>query len=229
MAHEFMAQLRRDAAQLVEAADRSPAHALFDGSASRELYVAFLQETWHYVRYTSSTLQFAGERLKSLGQHGWLADVLIEKSREERGHDLWALSDLAALGVREVDIKGTSPSAAVAAYNAWTRFVASSPFPAAYLGVAYTLENLAVERAGKAADALRVAARIPNIAEAVSYLVGHGEADVGHVAELEEVFERFTKPTERDAILGSAAATRLMYTGMLDNLNEVAAKPLSAS
>jgi hypothetical protein len=115
MAHDFMAQLRRDAAQLVEAADRSPARALFDGSASRELYVAFLQETWHYVRYTSSTLQFAGERLKSLGQHGWLADVLIEKSREERGHDLWALYDLAVLGVREVDIEGTSPSAAVAA------------------------------------------------------------------------------------------------------------------
>lgn len=229
MAQDFMAQLRRDAAQLVEAADRSPAGALFDGSASRDLYVAFLQETWHYVRYTSSTLQFAGERLKSLGRHGWLADVLIEKSQEEWGHDLWALSDLAALGVGEVDIKGTSPSAAVAAYNAWTRFVASSSLPVAYLGVAYTLENLAVARAGKAADALREAARIPNIGQAVSYLVGHGEADVGHVAELEDVFERFTQPEERDAILSSATATRLMYTGMVDNLNEVAAQRLSTA
>jgi pyrroloquinoline quinone (PQQ) biosynthesis protein C len=221
---DFMTQLRNDAALLVEAVDRSPASSLFDGSATRNLYIAFLQETWHYVRYTSTMLKFAGERLKSLGQHGWLADVLIEKSQEERGHDHWALSDLAALGVKDTDIKSTSPSKAVAAYNAWTGFVASSSFPVAYLGVAYALENLAVERAEKAADALREKARIPNINEAVSYLVGHGEADVGHVAELEEVFERFAEPAERDVILNSAAATRLMYMGMANNLPEIAAQ-----
>jgi pyrroloquinoline quinone (PQQ) biosynthesis protein C len=154
--------------------------------------------------------------------------VLIEKSQEEGGHDIWALSDLAALGVQEVDVRSTSPSKAIAAYNAWTKFVASS-FPVAYLGVAYTLENLAVARAGQAADALRKAARIPNIAEGVSYPVGHGEADVGHVAELEAVFERFAEPAEQDVILHSAAATRLMYTGMVNNLTQVATQRLRAA
>jgi pyrroloquinoline quinone (PQQ) biosynthesis protein C len=218
----FISQLRSDAARLVETTDRSPMGTLFDGTATKELYVAFLQETWHYVRFTSSTLLFAGERLNKLGQHGWLADVLVEKAKEETGHDLWALADLEALGVVERSVKATSASLPVTAYNAWTRFVASSPFPIAYLGVAYTLENLAVQRAGKAAHALRKAARIPNIANAVSYLVGHGEADVGHVAELEEVLERVNSPAEYDAVLTSAAATRLMYEGMVANLNDVA-------
>ncbi|MBX9592216.1 MAG: iron-containing redox enzyme family protein [Hyphomonadaceae bacterium] len=219
---QFIAQLRSEAARLVEATDRSPMGTLYDGTATRDLYVAFLQETWHYVRFTSGTLLFAGERLNKLGQHGWLADVLIEKAGEEKGHDLWALADLEALGLVAKQVQATSASPAVAAYNAWTRFAASSPFPIAYLGVAYTLENLAVQRAGKAADALRQAARIPNIAHAVTYLVGHGEADVGHVAELEEVLERVKSPAEHDAVLTSAAATRLMYAGMVANLDEVA-------
>jgi hypothetical protein len=72
MTQDFMAELQRDAAQLVEAVDRSPASALFNGSATRDIYIAFLQETWHYVRYTSSTLQFAGERLKVwVNTAGW--------------------------------------------------------------------------------------------------------------------------------------------------------------
>jgi hypothetical protein len=48
--------------------------------------------------------------LRKLGQHDWLADVLIEKSKEENGHDLWALSDLAALGVAEQVVRATNPS-----------------------------------------------------------------------------------------------------------------------
>jgi pyrroloquinoline quinone (PQQ) biosynthesis protein C len=110
----------------------------------------------------------------------------------------------------------------VAAYNAWTKYAASSPFPIAYLGVAYVLENLAVERAAAAANALRKSGRIANIAAAVSFLVGHGVADVGHVAELEDVLERVTNPVEQDAAVGSAVATRLMYTGLAENLNDVA-------
>ena len=175
---ELIPRLRDEAARLVEATtDRRLGTLRRHGD--KELYVAFLQETWHYVRFTSGTLLLAGERLNRLGQHSWLADVLIEKAKEEKGHDLWALADLAALGVGERQVQATSASLPVAAYNAWTGFVASSPFPIAYLGVAYTLENLAVQRAGKAAHALREAARISNIANAVDYLVGHGEADVG--------------------------------------------------
>lgn len=225
---EFILRLRGEAALLVDAADRSPISALFDGTATKELYIAFLQETWHYVRFTSGTLLLAGERLSKLGQHGWLAEVLIEKAEEEQGHDLWALADLAALGTTERQVKETSPSPPVAAYNAWTSFVATSPFPIAYLGVAYALENLAVQRASKAADALRKTGRIPNIANAVSYLVGHGEADIGHVAELETVLEGVKSQAEHDAVLASAAATRLMYTGMAANLDGVAQRRQAA-
>lgn len=219
---EFIPRLRAEAAKLVAAADHSPMSALFDGTATKDLYTAFLQETWHYVRFTSSSLLLAGERLNQLGQHGWLADVLIEKAKEEKGHDLWALADLAALGVGERQVQATGASLPVTAYNAWTRFVASSPFAIAYLGVAYTLENLAVQRAGRAADALRRTARIPNIGDAVSYLVGHGEADIGHVAELETVLEQAKSPAEQEAVLTSAAATRLIYAAMAANLEDVA-------
>ena len=222
MVEDLVHQLRNEAKKLVQATDRSPMQALWEGHADKDLYTAFLQETWHYVRYTCSTLRCAGERMHKLGQHAGLADVLIEKSKEEHGHDFWALSDLAALGVSEQAIRATSPSPSVAAYIAWTHYMASSPFPVAYLGVAYVLENLAVERAGVAADNLRKAGRIANIDAAVSFLAGHGVSDVGHVAELENVLQSVANPVERDAILGSAVAARLAYAGMAENLNDVA-------
>jgi pyrroloquinoline quinone (PQQ) biosynthesis protein C len=222
MVEDLFHQLRDEAKKLVHAVDQSPMQAIFGGHADRELYAAFLQETWHYVRHSSATLRLSGERMHKLGQHGPLADLLIEKSKEEGGHDLWALSDLAALGVPEQAVRATSPSPAVAAYNAWTMYTASSRFPVAFLGVAYVLENLAVERAAVGADAMRKTGSIANIAAAVKFLAGHGEADVGHVAELENVLRHVTDPADLDAILGSAVAARLMYAGMAANLGDVA-------
>lgn len=72
---DFITQLRHEADELLKA-DVSPVGALFDGTASKDLYIAFLQETYHHTKPTSANLAFAGNRLAKARQGGWLADLM---------------------------------------------------------------------------------------------------------------------------------------------------------
>ena len=81
----------------------------------------------------------------------------------------------------------------------------------AFLGAAYTLEFMSMHRAKMAADNLRARRAIPNIEEAVSFLEGHGDADVGHIELLSEILRRIEDPRDQDAIALSAAVMRALY------------------
>lgn len=225
---EFITQLRSEAKLLLKAVDASPVGALFDGTASKDFYIAFLQETFLHTRPTSANLAFASERLKKSGQAGWLADLLAEKSKEEKGHERLALADLLTLGLRERDVETAQESAPVAAYNAYCRFIAASPFPVAYLGPAYVLETLAVERGPRAAKGMNQTGNVVNIAKASVYL-GYGDEDAGHVNRLDDVLDRITNPVDQNAVLVSAAATRLMYAAMCQNIPELARQRRAAA
>lgn len=225
---DFITQLRFEADELLKAVDASPVKTLFDGTASKDFYIAFLQETFLHTRPTSINLANASERLKKSGQGGWLADLLAEKSREEKGHERLALADLVALGVPEREVETAQESAPVAAYNAYCRFIAASPFPVAYLGPAYVLETLAVERGPRAAQGMNRSAKVVNIAKASVYL-GYGEEDAGHVHRLDDKLDRITNPVEQNAVLVSAAATRLMYTAMCENIPALASQRRAAA
>ena len=65
------------------------------------------------------------------------------------------------------------------------------------------------------------AAKVPDIAKASVYL-GYGGEDEGHVARLDDKLDRIKSAADQNAILVSAAATRLMYTAMCENITEVA-------
>jgi len=225
---EFITQLRTEADELLKAVDKSPVGALFDGTATKDFYIAFLQETFLHTRPTSANLALASDRLKKSGQGGWLAELLAEKSKEEKGHERLAFADLVTLGLSEREIENARESEPVAAYNAYCRFIAASPFPIAYLGPAYVLETLAVQRGPRAAKGMNKTAKVVNIAKASVYL-GYGEEDAGHVNRLDDVLDRITNPVDQNAVLVSAAATRLMYSAMCENIPELARQRRAAA
>lgn len=68
---------------------------------------------------------------------------------------------------------------------------------------------------------MNASGKVDGISKASVYL-GYGEADASHVSKLDEILGRITTPADQNAVLVSAAATRLMYTAMCDNLNEIA-------
>ena len=214
---DWMDTLEDEACTLVEELKGHPAaRRLIDGSIDAGSYAHYLVQTYHYVRWTTPLLAEAGHRMKRMGWHPQLAELLLQKSAEERGHERWLLADLKNLGWPAERVEGAEQSPAVIAYVAWNRYTTLSGVPAAFLGTAYVLEYLSVQHASKTVERLLAANAIPNIRKAVTFLRGHGDADGSHVAELASVLRSLTDPREQSALRLSARTTRALYTGLFE-------------
>lgn len=210
----WVAALDEEARGLVAAVDAHPdAGRLFDGTIDTEGYIHYLIQTYHYARWSTPILGEAGERLKRLGRHPELAELLCQKAGEERGHERWLLSDLENLGCPEARVEAAARRPAVDAYVGWNFFTSRSGVPTAVFGTAYVLEYLSQTRAGAGAERLLAVAAIPNIHKSVTFLRSHGALDGDHVAEMARILARLTDPEDQAAILFSARLTRSLYPG----------------
>jgi len=216
---EWTQALEHEARTLVEELDAiASAQRLFDGSIDAQGYADWLIQTYHYVRWTTPLLQQAGRRMKRLGWNPALAELLLHKAQEERGHERWLLADLQHLGWSREEVEQTAPCPAVLAYVAWNRFTAEAGSPTAFLGTAYVLEYLSVYRASGAVERLIHHGAILHIRKAVTFLRGHASADISHVAELNTVLLSLEDPREQAAIVLSARATRALYLGLFPDV-----------
>ncbi|MDC0707417.1 iron-containing redox enzyme family protein [Stigmatella sp. ncwal1] len=212
---QWVAVLDAEARGLVAAVDAHPdARRVFDGTIDTAGYIHYLIQTYHYARWSTPILGEAGQRLKRLGRHPELAELLIQKAEEERGHERWLLSDLKNLGCPEAQVEAAARSPAVDAYTGWNFFTSRSGVPAAVLGTAYVLEYLSQTRAGVGAERLQAVASIPNIHKSVTFLRSHGALYGDHVAEMAKILGRLTDLEEQAAIILSARATRSIYPGI---------------
>ncbi|TSC22665.1 iron-containing redox enzyme family protein [Corallococcus sp. Z5C101001] len=209
---DWMDSLRHEARMLVRELDTAPgARRLFEGRIHHDDYVYYLVQTYQYVRWSTEFLTESGERMKREGQNTALADLLLQKSAEEDGHERWLLADLRNLGWTQERVERAPICHAVSAYVEWNRFTTRSGTPTAFLGTAYVLEYLSVNRAPDSVDRLIADSGIANIHKAVTFLRGHGNADGDHVAELESVLRTLTSPEEQAALLMSARMTRAVF------------------
>nr|WP_216620426.1 iron-containing redox enzyme family protein [Myxococcus xanthus] len=207
--------MEQEARGLVAALDAQPdARRLFDGTIDTEGYIHYLIQTYHYARWSTPMLAEAGHRLKRQGRHPHLAELLVQKAGEERGHEKWLLSDLTNLGCPEVRVETAARTPAVDAYTGWNFFTSRSGVPTAVLGTAYVLEYLSQTRATGVVERLIAADAIPNIRKSVTFLRSHGALDGDHVAEMEAVLRTLTDPEDQAAVIFSARATRCIYPGI---------------
>ncbi|QSQ19082.1 iron-containing redox enzyme family protein [Pyxidicoccus parkwayensis] len=212
---DWVAVLDQEAHALVGALDAHPdARRLFDGTIDTAGYIHYLVQTYHYARWSTPMLADAGKRLKRLGQHPRLADLLLQKAGEERGHERWLLSDLKNLGYAEEQVEAATRTPAVDAYTGWNFFTSRSGVPTAILGTAYVLEYLSQTRASGAVERLLQVDAIPNIHKSVTFLRSHGALDAGHVAEMASVLQSLTDREEQAAVILSARTTRVVYPGI---------------
>ena len=215
MSKDWMDTLDQEADALIAGIEDDPAaRRLFEGTLTAAEYAGFLEQTYHYVRWTRPLCARAGARLAAEGG-GPIADLLLHKAAEEEGHEQWALEDIAALGGDPNMARRAAQTPATKAYIAWSRFTVEAGPPAAFLGTAYVLEVLSVRRAGKAAENLEARSGIRGIAQATRFLRGHAGADEGHVAELQAWFAGITDAEAREAISLSARVTRALYPSLV--------------
>ncbi|WIG95947.1 iron-containing redox enzyme family protein [Myxococcus sp. SDU36] len=212
---DWVAVLEQEGRGLVAALDAQPdARRLFDGTIDTEGYIHYLIQTYHYARWSTPMLAEAGHRLKRQGRHPHLAELLVQKAGEERGHEKWLLSDLKNLGCPAARVETAARTPAVDAYTGWNFFTSRSGVPTAVLGTAYVLEYLSQTRASGVVERLIAADAIPNIRKSVTFLRSHGALDGDHVAELEAVLRTLTDPEDQAAVIFSARATRCIYPGI---------------
>ena len=211
MSHDYVTILERESIALVDAIDHDPLiGSVIRGDASRDTYVRFLGGTYHYLRWSGPLLAETAEGLRRSGRCPWLRAIVDAKTAEESPHDGWVLDDLRTCGVNVELLKAQPAPRAVEAYVQWSRTLSDEGSPA-FLGAAYMLELMSMRRANMAAGNLRARNAIPNIEDAVSFLEGHGDADVGHIEELTVMLRKLTDPEDQAAIVLSAAVLRTLY------------------
>ncbi len=216
MATDYVRELTAESEAFVASLDRSCVVGnVISGMVTREEYIAFLIGTFHYVRWSGYLLAQTALGLRRNGRYPALVQAIDGKAAEEGPHDRLLLRDLRRLGQNIELIKGRSAPTAVRAYVAFSLARAKDASPA-YLGAAYTLEYISMRRAKVAARELRRLNRLPDIEQALSFLDTHGAADIQHVAELEELLQTITDPSDLADILLSAKVLRRLYPAFFE-------------
>jgi pyrroloquinoline quinone (PQQ) biosynthesis protein C len=198
----------------------SPFAKLLEGEADSDLYVGFLIQTYHYVKFTPASLRLAAERLKGHSNPFYesLRERFSEHEAEEEGHDQWVLNDLMSLGQNPDIVQRISPCDAIDAYNAYSKFVVRSSNAVAILGQAFMLEGISQRYGTPMARNLSEKSGIPNARNAVSFLAGHGDADQEHMAELRRVIHSISDERDLDAVVLCAKVVSQLYSSMIDGL-----------
>jgi len=183
------------------------------GTLKREHYILFLWETFHFVRFTPVHLRMAAARMPE----GPLQERFLEHAREEGGHDLWALQDLAALGVNTKMVKESLPLPATIELIAYERYTATKLEPMALLGLEYGMEGFTASAGGPALAALEQSLNLGK--DATRFLRRHAELDAHHVEEGAEALCEFVHtPAQREAVLRNARESMMRYTAMYDGI-----------
>lgn len=218
--HELVAVAHR----LVRTLDRHQVpRSLFEGTITKDHYIAWGKQTYFYVLETPPSLLKSGRRMKRRGKkHAVIAELLLTKTAEEHAHDRWILSDLNALGCSRAEVEGTAPYKAVQAYIAAHRFHAEEGSPYAILGTAFVLEFLSEHRASMAAKNLVARNEIAGISDAISFISRHGQLDGGHVEEALSLLRGIECPRAQGAVLSMAKFTALLVPGFFPKPTRVA-------
>jgi pyrroloquinoline quinone (PQQ) biosynthesis protein C len=211
MAHDYIRALARDSETFVCSLDKDPLlGSVISGEAAQQDYVRYLVASYHYVRWSGFLLANTAQGLRRSGRCPALLAAVDQKAVEEGPHDQWLLRDLKTCGVNPELVKGGPIPSAVHAYTAWSLTLAEAGSPA-FLGAAYTLEFISMRRAKVASRNLRARMAIPCIDQALRFLDGHGEADHGHIAELESVLEFVENKSDQADITFSSGVMRRLY------------------
>lgn len=193
------------------------ARGILSGDPDRNQYVGYLVNVFHYAKHSAQVISLAGSRC--VERAPTLASYYFEHAGEELGHERWALSDLADLGVTEQAVLESSPAPSCAAMIGLEYFTAGHGNPVALLGWMRVLESLGDELGHKIADRIDAGMGPAKHGKASSFLRGHGDADRDHIKEIDrQVAAHVGSPRDRRDIVLVATASADLYVRMLDDI-----------
>jgi pyrroloquinoline quinone (PQQ) biosynthesis protein C len=186
------------------------------GSVDVATYARYLTNAFHYAGHSPKVMAIAAARC--LDAHPELAAYLLHHADEERGHDAWALADLADLGVGEAATRAAAPVPSCAAMIGYVHYVAGVANPVGLFGWMYVLEAVGEDLGTRLAEHLK-AAGPPGLRH--RFVAGHGLADVGHTHEIAEQIERHVRAdADRRDVDRVADVVGVLYVRMFQEIGE---------
>ncbi len=175
-------------------------------------YAMWLSQTYYMVNHSTRLVALAGAHAPL--DRSLLHDRFVDHSKEERGHQLIAISDLKLLGFNIKDLPCLTPSATM--YQVQYYWVQHRG-AASFFGYTLALEALA-EKFGPEIYQRVVKAHGPQTAK---FLKLHSDADVGHLEEAYKVIDKLT-PEEAELARENMLLSSDIYREMLIKSQEYA-------
>jgi len=176
-------------------------HAMVNHGLNLAEYQAFLHELYHIVWHFCPIMAAAASRMDDGFRE--VRYELYERIEEEKGHELWVLEDIAAVGGDVERARNEPPSAATQAMIAWNYYGADRKHPGSVLGMLYTLEVIASVYGGRVADSIARAIGRNVDGGGFRFLTSHATMDAEHMAKLNVLVKTIADPVAQQAIVES--------------------------
>jgi pyrroloquinoline quinone (PQQ) biosynthesis protein C len=183
--------------------------------ASRDTYLAFLEQAYHHVKHTFALLALAASRTNDERYQ----DALVEYMEEERGHEKWILDDIRSLGGNAARVEKGEPEPACRIMVAYAYYAIEHVSPYAMLGSVHVLEGMSVMLADKLADALK--SKFGSTDDTgFTYLRSHGSLDQEHVAFFRDMVNGFEDPAVQTLIIEQSKLFYRLYGAIFHDLGQ---------
>ncbi len=194
----------RDKIDLVRAPLREAAGAVWNHPRLADFYPDFLFTMHSLMRATSPQLRAAADAAEARAHSdpvaAGIAGYLAQHSKEETGHDEWAMDDLAVMGVAREEVLQRMPSPHMAALVGSQYYWIHHFHPVAYLSYIAVIEGPpsvdflehTIQRTGLPREAFRT-----------QFL--HAQIDPHHVQELDALIDGLNLNDWHHSVLGANA------------------------
>ncbi len=164
-------------------------------------YKAFLHDlyyvVWHFVPIMAAAVSRVPDEFAQVRRE------LYERIEEEKGHELWVLEDVEAVGGRVDRVRNLLPSAPMQCMIAYNYYCAERLHPCSVLGMLYSLEVIASAYAMTLAQSIAKALDRDVDAPGFKFLLSHSAMDQEHVAKLNVLMKTIEDPAGQEAVISA--------------------------
>ena len=194
-----------------EALYSSPAlAAVAQGQYNIDNYLQFLANAYHHVRHTVPLMMTCCANLSD--EQLWLTTPLKKYIDEEIGHEQWILNDIKAAQGDFKAVENGQPNFATELLVSYVRDYVTHKNAIGFFGMVFVLEGTSTSLATSTAELIQNRLHLPD--SAFTYLISHGELDLGHMTFFESLVNRL-KPDELKHVIHVARRAFHLYSDVI--------------
>lgn len=198
-------------------------HAMIHHGLKLVEYQSFLHDlyhiVWHFCPVMAASVARCGDEFRNVRY------ALYERIEEEKGHEVWVLEDLEAIGGNVARVRADPPSAPVQAMIAFNYYGAERVHPCSVLGMLYMLEVVSSVYGGRVSDSIARALGRDVNAGGFKFLSSHATMDVDHMASLNKLIKTINDPDAQRSIINSTRVNFYQFGLMFGEDGFVSAVP----